>query len=144
MLFSLLICSMSRSQMITVLAACLMVAAAILPWVYIQSPDLTLTGLDTGATRFGKPAAANLVLTALLLICAFIPRVWAKRLALLFAALNLGWAIRNFVIISRCEAGECPDKKTGLYLLLFAAIILLGTALFPKEPPMKQELPPLT
>lgn len=68
---------------------------------------------------------------AFFLLFNFIPRVWAKRSNLLVVALNLAWAIRNYMIISSCHMGECPEKRVSIYILLFSSILLLVSALFP-------------
>ncbi|MCH5688314.1 hypothetical protein LWM68_31065 [Niabella sp. W65] len=114
------------------MAIILLIVACFMPWMRIEDPALTITGMDTSGTRYGKPALAHFVLAFFILCSAFIPKIWAKRLGLLFAALNLAWGIRNFGVIPHCEAGVCPEKLTGIYLLLIASIVLLITALFPK------------
>jgi hypothetical protein len=65
-------------------------------------------------------------------MCTLTPRVWAKRLNLLVAALNTGWAIRNFLLISACEAGDCPVKKMAFYFMLISSIFMMIAAFFPK------------
>lgn len=103
-----------------------------MPWVYIQAPNLTLSGVDTAGTRYGKPAYNHFILAAVILLLTFIQKIWAKRLNLLFGVLNLAWAIRNFILFSRCEAGECPHWEMGLFLVLLTSLILMLTVLFPK------------
>ena len=125
---------MNRSLLITLIGAALLITACFMPWMRIEDPALTISGVDTTGTRYGKPALTHFILTTLVVICSFIPRIWAKRMNLLFAALNLAWGIRNFGVIPRCEGGVCPEKLWGIYLLLVACIILMITALFPKEP----------
>ncbi|MCH5720710.1 hypothetical protein [Niabella hibiscisoli] len=128
---------MNRSLIFTLLGIIVLVTACFMPWMRIEDPALTITGVDTTGTRYGKPALAHFVLAFFILICAFVPKIWAKRLGLLFAALNLAWGIRNFGVVPHCEAGVCPEKLAGIYLLLIASITLMITALFPKEPPVK-------
>ncbi|WP_346238871.1 hypothetical protein ABDK00_005480 [Niabella insulamsoli] len=128
---------MNRSLIFCVLAAILLIVACFMPWMRIETPALTISGVDTAGTRYGKPALTHFVLVALILLFTFVPKIWAKRINLLFAALNLAWAIRNFGVIPRCEAGICPEKMPGIYLVLLASIVLLIAALFPKEPQQK-------
>lgn len=125
---------MNRSLVFTISGITLLVVACFMPWMRIEDLGLTISGVDTTGTRYGKPALAHFVLAFFILISAFIPKIWAKRLGLLFAALNMAWAVRNFGVIPHCEAGVCPQKLTGIYLLLLASIVLMITALFPKEP----------
>ncbi|ANH83849.1 hypothetical protein A8C56_10715 [Niabella ginsenosidivorans] len=103
-----------------------------MPWSFIASLQLTLSGVDTTGTRYGKPAYGHFILDALILAFTLVPRIWAKRLNLLIGVLNLGWAIRNFLLFGRCEAGDCPERQIGLYLALAASVILMLTILFPQ------------
>jgi hypothetical protein len=114
-----------------ILAVLLQVAAAFLPWVYIESKELTLTGIDTTGTNYGKPSYLHILFAAFFLLFTLIPRLWAKRVNLLVVALNLAWALRNFFMVSSCQGGECPVKKAGLFLSLAASILMLLSALFP-------------
>jgi len=116
---------------IGILAVLLQIAAAFLPWVYIESKELTLTGLDTTGTNYGKPSYLHIIFAAFFLVFTLIPRLWAKRVNLLVVALNLAWALRNFFMVSSCQGGECPVKKAGLFLSLTASILMLLSALFP-------------
>ncbi len=114
-----------------ILAVLLQVAAAFLPWVYIESKELILTGLDTTGTNYGKPSYLHILFAAFFLLFTLIPRLWAKRVNLLVVALNLAWALRNFFMVSSCQGGECPVKKAGLFLSLLASVLMLLSALFP-------------
>lgn len=122
---------MNRSQWIASASAIVLVVASFMPWVHIPSISLTISGVDTEGTRFGKPAYIHFILVAIIIALTFVKRLWAKRFNLFFAALNLAWAIKNFIVISSCEAGECPEKQTGIYLILIASIALLVTTFFP-------------
>ena len=111
--------------------AILLVIACFLPWVYIASKEITVTGMDARGTKFGKPGYFHLVFTAFFLFFHLMRRVWAKRANLAVTALNLGWAVRNYFIISLCEAGDCPEKESGLFLVVITSLFMLISALFP-------------
>ena len=112
-------------------AAVLMIVSCFTPWVFIESRNITVSGIDTTGTNFGKPGYFHFLMTFLFLAFSFIQRVWAKRINLLVTALNLGWAVRNFLIISACMGGDCPVKKSGLFGIVLASVIMLVAALFP-------------
>lgn len=112
-------------------AAVLLVVSCFTPWVFIESRNITVSGIDATGTNFGKPGYFNLLMTFIFLLFHITPKVWAKRSNLLITALNLGWAIRNYFIISMCRGGECPEKETGIYLMLLASLIMIVSALFP-------------
>src|SRR5688572_6072220 len=102
---------MKYSNYFGAISAIIIILACFLPWVYIPSLQSELTGLNTGKTHFGKPGFLNIVFCLPAIVFFLIPAVWAKRINIFLAALNLAWAIRNFILFSLCEAGECPDKK---------------------------------
>jgi hypothetical protein len=112
-------------------AAILLIVSCFTPWVFIESRNITVSGIDSTGTNFGKPGYLHLLLSLFFLLCHFTPKVWAKRTNLLITALNLGWAIRNYFIISACMGGDCPEKKTGMYLVLLSSLLMLVSALFP-------------
>ena len=116
---------------IGIVAALALIIACFFPWVFIESKNITVTGIDSKGTNFGKPGYFHFAMTVFFLFFHLIPKVWAKRANLLITALNLGWAIRNFIIIPGCEGGECPVKKAGIYLLLFSSVLMLVASLFP-------------
>jgi hypothetical protein len=112
-------------------AAALLIASCFMPWVIIESRNITVTGVDGTGTNFGKPGYLHLLLTFVFLVLHLVPRLWAKRGNLPVVALNLGWAIRNFFVIASCRMGDCPEKQTGLWLMLIASAALVVSALFP-------------
>ena len=112
-------------------AAALLILSCFTPWVFIESKNITVSGVESTGTNFGKPGYIHFVLVAVFLFCSFVPKVWAKRLNLLVTGLNVGWAIRNYFLISACMGGECPVKNTGLYGVMLASLILLIAAMFP-------------
>ena len=122
---------MKYSKWIGLFAIILMVFAAYQPWVVIPSKNLVVTGLHAEGTNFGKPAMINLIMSGFAGICFLLTSVMAKRMNLFFCAFNLAWAIRNFIVVSLCRAGECPEKKIGLYLVVTASIIMTIAALLP-------------
>lgn len=104
-----------------------------MPWVLIPSKQLIISGIDASGTRYGKPGYLHLLLGFFYLVFTLVPAVWAKRANLLVVAFNLAWTIRNFLILSLCRGGECPQRLYGLYLLAIASILMLIAALLPKK-----------
>jgi hypothetical protein len=114
------------------LGAIALIVACFFPWVFIESKNITVTGINSTGTTFGKPGYFHFVLAGLYLILHFIPRLWAKRFNILVSALNIGWAARNYFLISACSGGECPGKKTALYVVIVSSLIMLVAALLPE------------
>jgi hypothetical protein len=122
---------MRYMKWIGLFAVILLVVSCFLPWVIIISKNIVVSGVDSTGTNFGKPGYAHFVLSFFFIVFHLIPKLWAKRINLLIVALNIAWAIRNYFIISMCREGECPEKQTGLWLVLFASALMLIAALFP-------------
>ncbi len=125
---------MKYSQIIGVGLCILLISFSFIPWVYIPSIDKNVSGMMTEGTNFGKPAIINIFFTIISLILFLVPKLWAKRLNLFIAALNLAWTIRNFFVVSSCFAGECPEKQFGLYAVIVLSIGILAMATLPKIP----------
>lgn len=123
---------MKYSQTIGILAAIGIIIISFLPWSFIPSIHLEIRGMQTAGTDFGKPALLNIILSGLAIIFFAIPTIWAKRWNVLFTAINMAWAVRNFILISTCIFGDCPEAKPALYLLLVFAGIMLLMSLLPR------------
>ena len=132
------------SQWITLGALVLLAVACFMPWTYHADIDRSFTGFFSEKNIYGKPGKTLLVLGGLTGLLAFLPKIWAKRAALLVGGLNLAYAIKNFLIFGACYQGYCPEKKAGLFLMLGATALLLLAALFPKGslPPVAEALTP--
>ena len=122
---------MKYSKWIGLLAVLLLIVASFQPWVYIAAQQITITGMNTTGTNFGKPALVNIIISSLAAICFLVPPLMAKRANVFICTLNIAWGVRNYIILSICRAGECPDKKTSLYLVMFASVVMLIASLFP-------------
>jgi len=120
------------------LGGLLLIAACFMKWVIIEIKQIVVTGVDATGTNFGKPGYLHLILAVLFLFFHSIPRVWAKRANHAVIAINLGWALRNYLIISMCREGDCPAKQSGLYLLVLASILMLVAGLFPNMKPIEE------
>jgi len=112
------------------LAAITLTIACFLPWVSIPWIGFAATGVNAGP-EFRSPAYAHFFFILLYIIFSLVPKVWAKRANLLVVALNMGWAMRNFLLITACGGGECPVKEIGIWLVLVCSLLVLVSALFP-------------
>jgi hypothetical protein len=120
-----------KMKWIGVMAVVLLVVSCFTPWVVILSKNITVSGIDTTGTNFGKPGYFHFIFAALFLLFTFIPRIWAKRINLMVVALNMAWAVKNYFMVRACSGGECPETQTGLWLVLLASILMLASSLFP-------------
>ncbi len=123
---------MKHAQTIGILAALAVIGICYMPWVVIDSKQIIVTGLSSGKTSFGKPGLMNIYLSVTALILFIIPRLWSKRINVFIGAINFAWAIRNIILLSTCQAGECPQRQAGIYLLLAATLLVQLMTFFPK------------
>ena len=118
----------------SLLAAIILIFSCYQPWVIIGSRQLVINGVDATGTTFGKPGYFNLLLTILYLVFTLIPRLWAKRINIFVATINLAWVLRNYLLLSRCEAGECPQRQTFFYIFIIAGVCMfIGALLTPAD-----------
>ncbi|MCC6288925.1 MAG: hypothetical protein IT249_13665 [Chitinophagaceae bacterium] len=122
---------MKYSQWIGIAAALMVIIASYLPWMEIPALQKIVTGMDNAGTNLGKPAKLHLIFAVTAIVFFLIPKVWAKRTNLIFCALGIAWAVRNFLLYARCEMGTCPERKYGLYIVLCGSVVMLLMALFP-------------
>ena len=122
---------MKYMKWIGLAAAVLLIVSCFMPWIIIESRNITVSGVDATGTNYGKPGYIHFVLLAFFVVFTLVPRLWAKRMNLLVVAFNAAWMLRNFLVIGTCKAGECPERETGFYLMIIASLIMLLSALFP-------------
>lgn len=122
---------MKWMKWIGIAAAILLVVSCYTTWVVIPSKNIVITGLNATGTNYGRPGYFNLLMTLFFVVFTLIPRIWAKRMNLIVTALNFAWTLRNFFVITACMAGECPQKHSGIFLLILASVLMLLSSLFP-------------
>jgi hypothetical protein len=127
-----LVNNMKYSNYIGVAAAILLIAFCFVPWVYIEPIKTTITGFSTEPTNYGKPGILHVFFSIVLILFFLLPKIWAKRTNLFVGAFNFAWSIRNFLLLTRCEAGECPDKEAGIYAILILSTVMLVMTTIPK------------
>lgn len=126
---------MKYSQYIGIVAGIALVIVCALPWVYIPSLQVYLTGINgrsSAELNFGSQIKSHGFFSTIMIICFFVNKIWAKRINVFLGAVNLAWAFKNFLIFSMCRGGECPEKQLALYLLVFFAAVMFVMSLLPK------------
>lgn len=113
------------------LSVILLVISCFTPWVYIASKQITVSGIAAPGTNFGKPGYFHFFFSFLFICFSILPRIWAKRTNVFIAGFNLAWAIRNYFLVTFCQMGECPEKKSGIYLIVIASLLMLLASMFP-------------
>jgi len=125
---------MKYSQQIGIAAAIGLVVCCFFPWSIIVSKNLSISGFAAEGTSFGRPGLFHVIFCSAAVLFFAVPRIWAKRTNVFIGAINLAWAIRNYVLVSSCMLGECPEKQPALYAILGCAIVIQLMVLFPSMP----------
>ena len=119
--------------------------ACFFPWVTIESKNIVVSGVDASGTSFGKPGYMHLLMASLTIVLLLFRNMTTLRISIFLTAFNAAWSIRNYIVISSCYGGICPQKQPALYLIVVASFLLLICNLFignkqavpesPTEPP---------
>ena len=97
----------------------------------MEERHLIIKGMSAEGTNFGRPGLLNIILCALMIACYSIPKVWAKRTNLFVGTINFAWSIRNYILVTTCFFGECPQKQPALLLLELFSLVALVMTFFP-------------
>ena len=119
---------------LSIVAAIIVLTACFFPWIVIESKNIVVSGVSAEGTSFGKPGYMHFVLAGLFLLFMLLNKTWSQRASVFVAAFNLAWAIRNYIVISSCHGGECPEKQAALYASLIFSILMLLFSLLIKIP----------
>ncbi len=114
---------MKYSQFAGIAACIALIVVCYMPWSYVAEIQLEITGMQAGP-QFGKPGLLNIILVSLMIVLFAIPRLWAKRTNLFVGAFNIAWSLRNYLLVGSCSGGICPEKKAGIFLLLFLSLLI--------------------
>ncbi|NDA62653.1 MAG: hypothetical protein EBX50_11490 [Chitinophagia bacterium] len=131
---------MKYAHWIGTVACLLLIAGVFMPWVYIPSVSLTVSGWHAEGTQFGKPGLVPLVFSGLMMVLFHIPRVWSRLIILILATLQLAWMIRNYILLTSSFIGEVPEKSVYLISMVPLSILILLMGIFAKTP-IKQNSP---
>ena len=123
---------MKYAQLLGIIATIILIGICYLPWSVISERNIIVTGMSAPGTMFGKPGLMHIVLAGPLIIFFIIQKIWAKRINVFIAAVNLAWGVRNYILLTTCFMGECPEKKYALFLELLLSISILIMTFFPK------------
>ncbi len=123
---------MKHSQTIGFIAVLLTILVCFMPWVVIESKDITITGFKAEGTKFGRPGMFLVYMGAIAAALFLIPKIWAKRINVFLTAMFFAWAVRNYIILTTCDGGECPKKQVGLFLLLAFSATTMIMSFLPK------------
>lgn len=117
---------MQSLRWLSVLTAAVIITACFFTWVSLESKNFFVGGFfSSDNSRFGQPGILQTAFCTIIIVLLVLNKVWSVRTAFFVSAFNVAWAARNYVVISACSGGVCPEKHTGLYTILIGSILLL-------------------
>lgn len=125
---------MKHSQTVGICLCLALVGLCFLPWTIIPGRDITVSGFASAGTHYGKPGILMCSFAGLASLLFLVPKIWAKRVNVFITAILLAWCVRNYLVLSVCYGGECPQQQAALYGTLLVAAGILLMALLPKIP----------
>ncbi len=123
---------MKHSQTIGAFLCLVLFYCTTQPLVIIDSQHLVITGWKSVGTSFGQPGRFFAYIGGLSFILFLLPYLWAKRFNVALGALLIAWAFRNFMVLSACQMGDCPQKQWTLYACIIISIGILIMTFLPK------------
>jgi hypothetical protein len=123
---------MKHSQTLGIILCLILFYFTTQPLVVIDSLHLTITGWSSKGTNFGLPGKFIVYIGGLSLLFFALPFIWAKRFNMAFAALLIAWSFRNYIVLSTCQMGECPQKQFALYACIVISFGILAMTFLPK------------
>jgi hypothetical protein len=117
---------MQSVRWLSVLTAAIIITACFFTWVSVEEKDFFVGGFYSSANnRFGEPGILQVTFCAIYILLLLANKVWSIRTAFFVSAFNIAWAVRNFVVLSTCSGGVCPEKHLALYIVLCGSIVLI-------------------
>ena len=121
---------MKAMKVLAIFTAIVLITACFFPWVSIENKNISVSGFHSDISNFGQPGLLHLVFCSFYILFLLINKIWSVRTAFFISAINIAWAVRNFLTISACSGGMCPVKHTALYIVLASSILILVLTLF--------------
>lgn len=114
------------------IAACVvLIVSCFLPWTYHADVQKDFTGFYSALNKYGRPGKFIIIFTVVILAFMLLPKIWAKRTNLFLAAVLVAYAVKTYILYTSCYMAYCPEKKTGVFLMLFSAVAVFIAAIFP-------------
>ena len=110
----------------------LLILSCFIPLAYYADIHKNFSGFYSEQNKYGKPGIVFVFIAVVSALLIYLDKIWAKRLHIFLCAFNIGYLIRTYILFAGCYNGYCPEKKFGIYLLVFSCILLLIVSLFPK------------
>jgi hypothetical protein len=114
-----------------IFACIVLIISCFLPWTFHADVGKDFTGFFSEKEKYGKPGKFIIYFAVIILAFMILPKLWAKRANLFFGAMLVAYAVKNYILYTSCYMAYCPEKKAGIFLMLFSSVIIMIAAVFP-------------
>jgi hypothetical protein len=117
-----------------VVACIALIVSCFLPWAVYNDNKIheTFTGFYSYDNYYGKPGKFLCLASAVAFAFMLTNRLWAKRANLFICAFTLGYAIYIYILYTSCYNAYCPQRQSGIFLMIGSAVIMLMATIFPE------------
>ncbi len=122
---------MKYNKIIGFVACALLILSCFLPWTYYADLNKTFNGFFSEENNYGKPGKFFVFFAVASMVLIYLDKIWAKRVLLFLAALNIGYLIKTYILFTSCYNTYCPEKKAGLFLLILSSVLIMIISIFP-------------
>ncbi len=110
-----------------------------MPWTFHADLGKDFTGFFSEQNKYGKPGKFLIIIAAAIGVFMVLPKLWAKRTNLFLGALLIAYAIKSYILYTSCYMAYCPEKKAGVFLMLFSSLMIFIATVFPNMQLRKEE-----
>ena len=100
-------------------------------------PNVTFTGFNVqtfpSGINYGRAGIPITFLTTVIFLLMLVKKTGAKRINLFLAGLLVAYGIRTFVVFTGSLIAGDVEKKIGIYLVFILPVLILISAVFPKD-----------
>jgi hypothetical protein len=115
---------MNSTKWIAIAVAAAVVVSCNFPWVHIPGRDMVIGGFQADINDYGKPGVLHAFFCGFYILFLLLHKMWSVRTAFFIGTFNIAWALRNFVLLTSCGGGECPEKLPALYVILVGSFLM--------------------
>lgn len=120
-------------------ACVVLIVSCFIPWTYHADVNKAFTGFFSEQNQYGKPGKFLIAAALISLLLIVIPKLWAKRVNLFLTAFTVAYAIKNYILYTSCYNAYCPQKKAGIFIMLFSTFVILLAAVLPNTKAMENK-----
>lgn len=114
---------MKKQRIAGIIACILIIVSCLMHWAWYPDIKEFFTGFYSKQNYYGRPGVLLSFFAVTGMLFYLLKKAWSDRLNLIFSALCTAYAITSFLRFSSSYDGFMPEKQTGIYVMLLAAIV---------------------